>query len=61
MRNKRTVWSINTQPSTIEHFAMFPSELVETMIEAGCRPGGVVLDMFFRKWDDCDSSQVVKS
>lgn len=46
MRNKRTVWSINTQPSTIEHFAMFPSELVETMIEAGCRPGGVVLDMF---------------
>lgn len=46
MRNKRTVWSINTQPSSIEHFAMFPNELVETMIEAGCKPRGVVMDMF---------------
>lgn len=46
MRNKRTVWAINTEASTIEHFAMFPNELVETMIEAGCKQGGVVLDPF---------------
>lgn len=46
MRNKRTVWTIPTQPSSIEHFAMFPNELVETMIEAGCKKDGVVLDMF---------------
>ena len=46
MRNKRAVWSINTQPSSIEHFAMFPNELVETMIEAGCKPRGIVMDMF---------------
>jgi site-specific DNA-methyltransferase (adenine-specific) len=46
MRNKRTVWTINTQRSTYEHFAMFPKELVETIIEAGCKPQGKVLDMF---------------
>lgn len=46
MRNKRTVWTINTEASSIEHFAMFPKELVETMIEAGCKPQGIVLDPF---------------
>lgn len=46
MRHKRTVWTINTEASSIEHFAMFPNELVETMIEAGCKPNGTVLDMF---------------
>jgi site-specific DNA-methyltransferase (adenine-specific) len=46
MRNKRTVWTINTEASSIEHFAMFPNELVETMIEAGCKSNGIVLDPF---------------
>jgi len=46
MRNKRTVWTIPTQPSSIEHFAMFPNEIVETIISAGCKKNGVVLDMF---------------
>jgi len=46
MRNKRTIWTIPTQASTIEHFAMFPHEIVETIIEAGCKPNGIVLDMF---------------
>ena len=46
MRNKRTVWTISTEASSIEHFAMFPKELVETMIEAGCPKGGTVLDPF---------------
>ncbi len=46
MRNKRTTWTIPTQKRTLEHFAMFPDELVETCIEAGCPPKGIVLDMF---------------
>jgi site-specific DNA-methyltransferase (cytosine-N4-specific) len=45
-RNKRSVWSIKTQPSDIEHYAMFPTELVDTILECGARPEGVVLDMF---------------
>ena len=35
-RNKRTVWQINTQPFAGGHFAVFPEELVETPIRAGC-------------------------
>jgi len=46
MRNKRTTWHIPTESRSIEHFATFPMELVETCIEAGCKPNGVVLDMF---------------
>jgi len=46
MRNKRTVWKIATESNSIEHFAMFPKELVETMLEAGCPQQGIVLDPF---------------
>lgn len=46
LRNKRTVWSIPTQPSKTNHFATFPEHLVENMIESGCKCGGVILDMF---------------
>ena len=46
MRNMRSVWSINTESSNIEHFAMFPKQLVERLIDAGCRVGGVILDPF---------------
>jgi hypothetical protein len=35
-RNKRTVWTINTQPFRGAHFATFPERLVEPMIRAGC-------------------------
>ncbi|MEA2016486.1 MAG: site-specific DNA-methyltransferase, partial [Actinomycetota bacterium] len=35
-RNKRTVWTINTKPFKEAHFAVFPEELVETPIKAGC-------------------------
>ncbi len=45
-RNKRTVWKINTQSFKEAHFAVFPEELVETPIKAGCPKGGVVLDPF---------------
>ena len=35
-RNKRTVWKITTKPYKGAHFAVFPPELIETPIKAGC-------------------------
>ena len=35
-RNKRSVWTINTQPYKDAHFATFPEALVEPMVKAGC-------------------------
>jgi DNA modification methylase len=45
-RNKRSVWSIATQPFKDAHFATFPPALVEPCILAGCPAGGLVLDPF---------------
>ncbi|MBI3943829.1 MAG: site-specific DNA-methyltransferase [Chloroflexi bacterium] len=46
-RNRRSVWSINTQPFPEAHFATFPPELIEPCILAGSKPGDYVLDPFF--------------
>jgi len=35
-RNKRSVWTIPTQPFPSAHFATFPEKLIETPIKAGC-------------------------
>ncbi len=45
-RNKRTVWSINTEPFPEAHFATFPPRLIEPMILAATEPGDLVLDPF---------------
>lgn len=45
-RNKRSVWTIPTQPYKGAHFATFPESLVEPCILAGCPAGGTVLDIF---------------
>jgi DNA modification methylase len=45
-RNKRTVWTVPTQPYTGAHFAVFPRALIEPCILAGSRSGDVVLDPF---------------
>jgi len=45
-RNKRCVWKITTKPFKEAHFAVFPEELIETPIKAGCPPNGTVLDPF---------------
>jgi DNA modification methylase len=45
-RNKRSVWTIATQPFKEAHFATFPPALVEPCILAGCPSGGTVLDPF---------------
>lgn len=45
-RNKRSVWSIHTQPFPDAHFAVMPEALVEPCILAGSREGDTVLDPF---------------
>lgn len=45
-RNKRCVWTITTKPFKEAHFAVYPEDLVETPIKAGCPEDGVVLDPF---------------
>jgi site-specific DNA-methyltransferase (adenine-specific) len=46
-RNRRTVWSIPTEPFPGAHFATFPPGLVEPCIMAGSEPRDWVLDPFF--------------
>jgi len=45
-RNRRSVWTIATQPFKEAHFATFPEALVMPCILAGCPEGGLVLDPF---------------
>ena len=45
-RNKRTVWTIPTEPFHGAHFAVMPTALVKPCILAGCPTGGTVLDPF---------------
>ena len=46
-KNKRTVWSINTEPCPEAHFAVFPRALIRPCILAGSRADDVVLDPFY--------------
>ena len=45
-RNRRSVWTVPTQPYREAHFATFPEKLIEPCILAGCPEGGTVLDPF---------------
>lgn len=45
-RNRRSVWTIPTQPFHGAHFAVMPQALVEPCILAGSREGDLVLDPF---------------
>ena len=45
-RNKRTVWTVNTQPFKEAHFAAFPPELIKPCILAGSKEGDSILDPF---------------
>jgi DNA modification methylase len=45
-RNPGDVWSIPTQPFSEAHFAVMPQALASRAIQAGCKPGGTVLDPF---------------
>ncbi|MGG1986753.1 DNA methyltransferase [Brevibacillus brevis] len=46
MRNKRSVWTVATQPFPEAHFATFPEKLIWPCILAGSSQGGNVLDPF---------------
>jgi len=46
MKNKRAVWKISPKPFSEAHFAVYPEELCEVPISAGCPKGGIVLDPF---------------
>jgi DNA modification methylase len=46
-KNKRTVWSINTEAFDGAHFATFPESLVSPCVMAGSRERDIVLDPFF--------------
>ena len=45
-RNKRSAWSVHTQPFSEAHFAVYPEKLITPAVLAGCPPGGIVLDPF---------------
>jgi len=45
-RNMRTVWTVNFEPSGEEHYASYPTKLIETPIRAGCPEDGIVYDPF---------------
>jgi DNA modification methylase len=45
-RNRRSVWTVATQPFSGAHFATFPPDLIEPCVKAGCPEGGTVLDPF---------------
>jgi site-specific DNA-methyltransferase (cytosine-N4-specific) len=45
-RNPGDVWSISVEKFPGAHFAVFPIALALRCIQAGCKPGGTVLDPF---------------
>lgn len=45
-RNRRSVWTVPTQPFREAHFATYPVELIAPCLLAGCPAGGMVLDPF---------------
>ncbi len=45
-KNKRDVWTVATKGYKGAHFAVYPPELVEPCILAGCPESGIVLDPF---------------
>lgn len=44
--NKRSVWRVSPKPYSEAHFAVYPPELIEPCVLAGCPVGGTVLDPF---------------
>jgi site-specific DNA-methyltransferase (cytosine-N4-specific) len=47
LKNKRSVWSINTEPCPEAHFAVFPRALVRPCMLAGSRIDDLILDPFY--------------
>ena len=45
-KNKRSVWHVAPKPFAGAHFAVYPKELIEPCVLAGCPEDGTVLDPF---------------
>ncbi len=69
-RNRRSVWTVPSEPFAGAHFATYPRRLVEPCVLAGSRPGDVVFDPFMgsgttaqvahylgRQWLGCELSE----
>lgn len=52
-KNRRTVWSINTEAFAGAHFATFPTALVRPCILAGSKPLDIILDPFLGSGTVC--------
>lgn len=46
LRNKRSVWMVNTEPLSEAHFATFPEELIKPIVKASSNEDDVILDPF---------------
>ena len=46
-KNRRTVWSLNTEACAEAHFAVFPRALIRPCILAGTKENDLVLDPFY--------------
>jgi site-specific DNA-methyltransferase (cytosine-N4-specific) len=46
-RNRRSVWQINTEPIADAHFATFPMDLINPIVNAASKENDFVLDPFF--------------
>lgn len=47
LKNKRTVWSVNTEPCPEAHFAVFPRALIRPCVLAGTKENDLILDPFY--------------
>lgn len=45
-RNKRSVWTTSVKAYPEAHFAVYPPDLIESCVLAGCPKGGLILDPF---------------
>lgn len=55
-RNKRSVWTIATQPYTEAHYATYPPELIRPCIRAGCPPPRRCPRSLRWLWNHCPGS-----
>ena len=46
LRNRRSVWTVNTKPFKELHFATFPEALIEPCVLAGSKVGDTIIDPF---------------
>jgi len=47
LKNRRTVWPVNTEPCADAHFAVFPRALVRPCVLASTRGNDLILDPFY--------------